>query len=132
MELFALGHGNGYTEADVREGAKALTGWTSDLHGQTSVMAKRHDPGVKTVLGVTGGLDAAGFCDAVLSHPNSSAFVASRLWQQLASDSPPSSATMDRLLVAYGPGRDLKALTKAILTDRSSPTVPPYTCRWSG
>ena len=27
MELFALGHGNGYTEADVREGARALTGW---------------------------------------------------------------------------------------------------------
>ena len=27
MELFALGHGNGYTEEDVREGARALTGW---------------------------------------------------------------------------------------------------------
>ena len=35
MELFALGHGNGYTEDDVRAGARALTGWVIDPSGQT-------------------------------------------------------------------------------------------------
>lgn len=117
MELFALGHGNGYTEADVKEGARALSGWVMDLHGQTSMRAQRHDETDKTVMGVMGKLDAAGFCDAVLGHPNSAAFVAGRLWQQLASDSPPSTATLNRLIGAYGPGRDLKALTKAVLVD---------------
>jgi len=117
MELFALGHGNGYTESDVREGARALTGWTSDLRGGTRLRDEKHDGGVKTVLGVTGKLDAAGFCDAVLNHPDSAGYVASRLWRQLASDAPPDEQTLARLVAAYGQGRDLKALTKAILTD---------------
>ena len=43
MELFALGHGNGYTEDDVRAGARALTGWVIDPDGQTSMTPKRHD-----------------------------------------------------------------------------------------
>jgi uncharacterized protein (DUF1800 family) len=117
MELFALGHGNGYSEADVKEGARALTGWTNDLVGKTSVRAAKHDPGVKTVLGVTGPLDASAFCDAVVNHPNSSSYVVTRLWYQLASDSAPSEATLSRLLAAYGPDRNLKSLTKAILLD---------------
>ena len=117
MELFALGHGNGYTERDVREGARALTGWTSDLHGATRLRDAKHDGGVKTVLGVTGNLDAAGLCDAVLKQPDSARYVASRLWRQLASDASPDEETLTRLVAAYGTGRDLKALTKAILTD---------------
>ncbi|MBV9089366.1 MAG: DUF1800 domain-containing protein [Mycobacteriaceae bacterium] len=117
MELFALGHGNGYTEADVRNGARALTGWTIRRDGQPSVVARRHDTGNKTVLGVTADLDAAGFCDAVLAQPNSARFVAGRLWQQLASDTPPSDQALDRLISAYGSGRDLRALTTAVLTD---------------
>ncbi len=117
MELFALGQGNGYTEADVKEGAKALTGWTIEPDGRTSVVADKHDARSKTVLGQTGDLDAAAFCDAVLNHPASAPHVASRLWRQLASDTPPSQQAFDRLVTAYGPGRNLKALTKAILLD---------------
>jgi uncharacterized protein (DUF1800 family) len=116
MELFALGHGNGYTESDVREGARALTGWVIK-DGQSNLVRKRHDTGDKTVLGVTGALDAAGFCDAVLARPESPAFVAQRLWQQIASDSPPSAQALSRLVDAYGGAHDLKALTLAILTD---------------
>jgi uncharacterized protein (DUF1800 family) len=116
MELFALGHGNGYTEADVRNGARALTGWVIGADGRTSTAARRHDGGTKTVLGVTDNMDAANFCDAVLAQPNSARFVAGRLWQQLASDTAPSPDTLDRLVAAYGPRRDLNALTTAILT----------------
>jgi uncharacterized protein (DUF1800 family) len=117
MELFALGQGNGYTETDVKEGARALTGWTVALDGRTSVVADRHDGRSKTVLGRTGHLDAAAFCDAVVNHPVSAPYVASRLWQQLASDTPPSPPALNRLVSAYGPGRNLKALTKAILLE---------------
>jgi uncharacterized protein (DUF1800 family) len=117
MELFALGHGNGYTQSDVREGARALTGWTVPYNGETSLDASNFDPGKKTVLGVTGNLDAAGFCDAVLAHPNSASYVSARLWRRLASDDDPSPQALDRIVAAYGPNRDLKALTKAILMD---------------
>ena len=59
MELFTLGEGNGYTERDVREQARALTGWTSTWKrgkGQTDFRfdPKRHDAGTKTVFGKRG------------------------------------------------------------------------------
>jgi uncharacterized protein (DUF1800 family) len=117
MELFTLGHGNGYTEDDVRQGARALTGWVIRPTGQTMVVPKRHDRTAKTIFGVTGNFDAAGFCDTVLAQPKSPQYVAGRLWQQLASDTQPSPHALDRFVTAYGGHRDLRALTRAILTD---------------
>ncbi len=117
MELFALGHGNGYTEDDVRAGARALTGWVIDPDGRTSLTPKRHDAAAKTLFGVTHNFDAAGFCDTVLAQPKSAEYVAGRLWLQLASDEPASPDVLDRLVSAYGPGRNLRGLTRAILTD---------------
>jgi len=117
MELFALGHGS-YTEKDVREGARALTGWVVRPETQQVVMLpNRHDHTAKTLFGITRNFDAAGFCDAVLGQPKSPRYVAGRLWQQLASDTPPSPQALDRFVSAYGPGRDLRALTRSILTD---------------
>lgn len=117
MELFALGHGNGYTETDVREGARALTGWRLTATGDALPHAASHDAGIKTVLGMTGPLDAAGFCDAVLARPASSDYLASRMWQHLAADTPPPQSTLTRLVCAYGDRRDLRALVSAVITD---------------
>jgi len=117
MELFALGHGNGYTEDDVRNGARALTGWVIGADGRTSMIPKRHDGSAKTLFGLTRNFDAAEFCDAVLAQSKSAEYVAGRLWQQLASDDPPSPQALGRIVSAYGPSRDLRALTRAILTD---------------
>jgi uncharacterized protein (DUF1800 family) len=117
MELFTLGHGDGYTENDVRDGARALTGWVIKPGGEPSLVPKRHDRTAKTIFGVTRNFDAGGFCDVVLGQPKSPQYVASRLWQQLASDTPPSPQSLDRLVTAYGPRRNLRALTHAVLTD---------------
>ena len=116
MELFALGHGDGYTETDVREGARALTGWRIRSDGSTDVVARLHDTGSKTVLGVTGNLDAAGFCDAVLARPSSPLYLAGRWWGQLASDAviPPAVATA--AAGAYGPQHSLVPMFTTLLT----------------
>jgi uncharacterized protein (DUF1800 family) len=116
MELFTLGHGDTYTETDVREGARALTGWRIDKDGHPALRARLHDDGTKKVLGVSANLDAAGFCDAVLAVPGSARYVATRLWGQLVSNTPPSAAVLDRLATAYGAKRDLGALLTAMLT----------------
>jgi uncharacterized protein (DUF1800 family) len=81
------------------------------------MVPRRHDHTAKTIFGVTRNFDAEGFCDLVLAQPKSPQYVAGRLWQQLASDTPPSPQALDRLVTAYGPGRNLRALTRAILTD---------------
>jgi uncharacterized protein (DUF1800 family) len=55
MELFTMGEGNGYTQADIVEMARALTGWTCDDDdcGPASYNAAKHDNGQKTIFGQT-------------------------------------------------------------------------------
>ncbi|MBI3223523.1 MAG: DUF1800 domain-containing protein [Mycolicibacterium cosmeticum] len=117
MELFTLGHNNGYTEADVKEGARALTGRYVIPGAQTLVAPENHDTAAKTVFGVTGDHDDAAFCDIVLSQPGSPEYVAGKLWRLLASDTPAAPDVLARLTTAYGPNRNLKALTKAVFLD---------------
>ena len=118
MELFTLGRSGGYTEQDVREGARALTGWTLDRQeGTATFVPRRHDAKPKTVLGTTANLDATGFVGVLLDQPTSAPFVATRWWQLLAGPTAPPSDALDRMVAAYGPERDLAALFRAMLTD---------------
>ncbi|GAA3437762.1 DUF1800 domain-containing protein [Kutzneria kofuensis] len=117
MELFTLGVGH-YSETDVREAARALTGWTVNRDAMTSSLApKRHDNGGKTVLGITGNLDADGFVDIVLNRPDSARFVASRLWFRLVSATPPAADALDRLVAGYGSQRSIGGLLRAVLAE---------------
>lgn len=116
MELFTLGHGDAYTEADVRQGARALTGLRVSADGTTRVDPRTHDGGSKTLLGVTGRLDVVGFVDVVLSQPASAGFVVRRMGGQLVSDDPAAPEVVDRLVGAYGDRRDLAAMLTAMLT----------------
>ena len=118
MELFTLGRAGGYTEQDVREGARALTGWTIDRSsGAVAFVARRHDAKPKTVLGTTANLDAAAFVRVLLDQKTSAPFVATRWWQLLAGPEAPPAETLSRLVAAYGSNRDLTALFQAMLTD---------------
>jgi uncharacterized protein (DUF1800 family) len=79
MELFALGIGN-YTEQDIREGARALTGWkTDDIATQPRFLPKLHDKGEKTILGRKGNFGADDFVDILLEQPACPRFIAFKL-----------------------------------------------------
>ncbi|WP_353647726.1 DUF1800 family protein [Nakamurella sp. A5-74] len=113
LELFALGPG-GYTEDDVRAGARGLTGWTVDRKtGKARHVAQRHDDASVTFLGRTGPLDAAAFVAQALAQPQSPRFVIDRIWFRLVSTTPPDTPTLLRLQKAYGAG-DLAALLQAL------------------
>lgn len=117
MELFTLGVGN-YTEGDVRDAARALTGWKVDYTSGTAATAPRaHDPGPKTVLGTTADLDAGSLVDLLVRQGASPPFVAARIWTRFVSDTPPDAATMNRLVSAYGPGHDITALVTAAVRE---------------
>ncbi|HVS08814.1 MAG TPA: DUF1800 domain-containing protein [Planctomycetota bacterium] len=78
MELFTLGEGN-YTEQDVKEAARALTGWRA-REGEAAFFNRRqHDRGRKSVLGVIGNLDADGLVDVLLKQPACPRWVAGKL-----------------------------------------------------
>ena len=77
MELFTLGVGN-YTEADVKEAARALTGWSVD-DGKFVEIAERHDDGEKTVLGTKGEFTGTTLVDLLLKQPGVADRIATKL-----------------------------------------------------
>ncbi|MBK6744742.1 MAG: DUF1800 family protein [Hydrogenophilales bacterium] len=81
MELFTLGAGN-YTETDIREAARALTGWTVLPNRRTEAVfiARRHDDGIKSLFGVTGNFDGDDVMDILYWHPACAPFVCAKLY----------------------------------------------------
>ncbi|MBL8862161.1 MAG: DUF1800 domain-containing protein, partial [Planctomycetes bacterium] len=78
MELFSLGEGN-YTEADVKEAARALTGRGTDREGRYEFRARQHDDGEKTILGVKGRIDGDRLIEILLEQEACPRWVARRL-----------------------------------------------------
>ena len=78
MELFSLGVGN-YTEVDVLEAARALTGRGTDKENQYRFNPRTHDFDEKTILGVTGRLDADDLVDILIDQPACARYVCGRL-----------------------------------------------------
>jgi uncharacterized protein (DUF1800 family) len=119
MELFTLGFGN-YQENDVRQAALALTGWRVDRKAAAPTAQfdpSRHARGTETILGKTAAFDADSLVDLLVSQPASPRYLATRLWGWLVSPTPPSPASLDRLVKEYGPGRSTTALFAAMLSD---------------
>ena len=92
MELFTLGEsssGGRYTETDIREAARAFTGWTvtrDDFRFRQA--ANLHDAGNKTVLGQTGSFDGDAVLDVLLEQPATARFIVDKLWKEFVSPTP--------------------------------------------
>jgi uncharacterized protein (DUF1800 family) len=128
LELHTLGVEAGYTQADVTELARVLTGWgyvePNDVSGatigQSLFRASRHEPGGRTILGKTYGQRGADQLDAVLTdlaaHPATGARVARKLAAHFVADDPPP-ALVARLTDTFRrTGGDLKALARTLVT----------------
>jgi uncharacterized protein (DUF1800 family) len=123
MELFTLGIGN-YTEDDVKQAARALTGWTIDRATLTSAFVpRRHDAGSKTILGKTANFDADSFAALLLSQASHPTHIAQRLWYRFASGDGIPAATQSRLVAAYGSDADIAAMLRALFTDEAFPAT---------
>jgi len=79
MELFTMGVGN-YTEKDIREAARAFTGWNfEDL--KFVVNKDQHDDGEKTFLGRTGRFDGVNVIDIIMQQPVTADFIAGKIYR---------------------------------------------------
>jgi hypothetical protein len=118
MELFSLGVGH-YTEKDVREAARAFTGWRTD--GDSFVFDTRsHDPGPKTFLGRTGAWDGGDVVRIVLEQPAAARFLVRKLYHFLVSENAvPPDRLLEPLCVSFRTsGYDIEALVRTILASR--------------
>ncbi len=115
MELFSLGIGP-YTEADVREAARAFTGYELK-NGAVTLNPNRHDRGRKTVMGKAGDWGPADVVGMCLGHPACPRFVARKLYRAFVSDTTePAPELLAGLAAAFkGSGYSTRAAVELIL-----------------
>jgi uncharacterized protein (DUF1800 family) len=120
MELFTLGANRGaYTERDVREQARSLTGWTNrwkegrgdyDFHFD----ANQHDNGVKHVFKSSGRFDWKAACKLCISNPKHPSFFVRKLWGYFV-PTPPDAATQRALEAAYRRDHQVRPVLEIVL-----------------
>ncbi len=129
MELFTLGADRGaYTENDVRELARSLTGWRADWSSAEGLHDFRYDsgrwdPATKTVFGRTGHWKWEDACRLVIEHPLHPSFFVAKLWSYFI-PKPPSA---DVAAAARAASTSTRATRSAPCSRRSS--APPSSTR---
>lgn len=139
MELHTLGVDGGYTQQDVMELARALTGWTvkeNFWRGEFTFNPDLHDPGVKHILGMriepAGQREAEAVLDHLALHPSTARHLARKLVRRFISDRPEEEpqlvqAVADTFLRTRG---DLRAVFRTLLLDglarRPGPLPPKF------
>lgn len=85
LELFTLGHGN-YTEDDIKNAARAFTGWSFDIQTGAFVFRERvHDDGLKTFLDKSGNLTGEDIIHQVLENKQTARFITQKIWNHFVS-----------------------------------------------
>ncbi len=87
MELFTLGRGN-YTENDIKEAARAFTGWSSTIKGEFVFRKFQHDAGSKTVLGRTGNFEGGDVLDILLEEKQTARYISQKIYKFFVNEKP--------------------------------------------
>ncbi len=124
LELHTLGVNGGYMQKDVRETARAFTGWTIDEPNRKATFLYRdeaHDKEAKTVLGMAiargGGIsDGEKVLELLSNHPSTARFIATKLCRKFVSDNPPAELVERILRVFLKTGGYLPSVYAAIFS----------------
>jgi uncharacterized protein (DUF1800 family) len=119
MELFTLGANRGaYTETDVREQARALTGWRGSVNKGVITPfiydSRQHDSGPKTIFGQSGNYDWHDSCRLCLTHPLHPSYFVLKLWSYFIPVRY-DAATLHGLTALYSNGYQIRPVVEAIL-----------------
>lgn len=116
MELFTLGEGR-YSEQDVKEAARAFTGWSIDRDtGEFLFRPALHDDGVKTVLGISGPHDGNAVLGILLARPETAEFIVAKLWREFVSTEPDMAEVRRIAGVFRSSAYDIRAALRELLT----------------
>ena len=113
MELFTLGIGN-YTETDVREAARACTGWTLAYDGTVAFDPNRFDSTPKTILGQTGNFNLDDFCRLIAGRPEAARYVSGELFKWFVGDTPSDSDLAPLVTAWNATGGEIRAVLRAL------------------
>ena len=116
LELFTMGVGN-YTERDVREAARAFTGWTNDVL-EFKFDTAQHDFGDKTFLGQKGPFNGEDIIDTILKQPVTGEFVAAKLYRYFVREDMSDAVRTDLGRSFRESGYQVKPLLKRIFLSK--------------
>jgi uncharacterized protein (DUF1800 family) len=123
MELHTLGVDGGYTQQDVTQLARILTGWTIDQPrngGRFVFREMMHDTGTKVFLGQTfgsaGQLEGERALDLLARHPSTARFISFKLAQRFISDNPPESVVTRTAEVFRSTKGNLRDVVRSVIT----------------
>ena len=87
LELFTIGRGN-YTEQDIKEAARAFTGWSSNIQGQYVFRKRQHDYGQKTFFGKTGDFNGEEIIALILEKKETAYFITKKIYRYFVNEEP--------------------------------------------
>ena len=133
LELHTLGVDGGYSQRDVMELARCLTGWTVKDHfwrGEFVFRANLHDGGPKRVLGLSlqpeGQAEAERVLDRLAVHPGAARFIAHKLVRRFIADDPPP-ALVERAAATFTRSKgDIRAVLRTVLLDGLEEMQPKF------
>lgn len=115
MELFTMGRGN-YTENDIKEAARAFTGWGATMSGEFVFKKFQHDDGSKTVLGKTGNFDGDDVLNILLQHKQTATYITRKIYRFFVNDVPDEGHVTWLAERFYQSHYDIKGLMNDIFT----------------
>lgn len=132
MELHTLGVDGGYTQKDVQEVARCLTGWSVDdamFRGRFQFNEEQHDDTAKTVLGQqipagNGQRDGELLCEMLVEHPSTAHFIATKLVRRFVADEPPASLVAAAATAFTKTHGDIKTVLRTILHSEEFAAAP--------
>lgn len=115
MELFTLGRGK-YSEKDIKEAARAFTGWSSDLRGDYLFRPFWHDYGSKTFFGKTGNFDGADIINIILERPETAQFIVRKVYKHFVNEQVDETVVATLSKQFYQSGYDIGKLMRSIFS----------------
>ena len=115
MELFTMGRGN-YTENDVKEAARAFTGWGYNLQGEFEFRKNQHDNGLKTVLGKTGDFNGDDVLNILLEQKQTARHITKKMYKYFVNDKVDDAKIEWLSNRFYQNGYDIKKLVEDFFT----------------
>lgn len=115
MELFTIGRGF-YTENDVKEAARAFTGWSSNLSGQYVFKERQHDYGEKQFMDKSGNFDGTDIIDILLERRETAHFITKKIYRYFVNETINERRVEQLAAGFYDENYDIKWLMKTIFT----------------
>ena len=130
MELFTMGVGN-YTEKDIREAARAFTGWIDD-DLDFKVDPAKHDDGPKTFLGRTGSFDGVDILNIILEQKVTAEYIAGKLYKFFVRENISPDVAVRLGAVLRDTNYEIAPLMRAIILSRDFYSAPSMGTRIKG